>query len=168
MKPARRTTARLEKLRCITRIETDGAKKSRGWEVRVVRRGIAMMEYFADGKFGGKEGALSEAMLWRDRIAEELRPFPRSELARRRTARNTSGIPGVRRRVKPVKKADGSIFNYEVWTATGSPLPNQRKTRDFYISKLGEDDAREAAIEQRLQWEQQMERAETQRSPKSA
>lgn len=151
---------RTEDLRCITRIVTHGAKKSRGWEVRVIRRGIALTEYFADRKFGGKAGALSEAMHWRDAAAKKLRPIPRSELARRITARNTSGIPGVRRRVKPVKKRDGKTFDYEVWTATGSPRPNERKTRDFYVSKLGEDDAREAAIAQRLRWEQQMEQAE--------
>jgi len=151
---------RTEGLRCITRIVTHGAKKSRGWEVRVIRRGITLSEYFADAKHGGKAGALSEAMHWRDEAVKNLRPIPRSELARRVTARNTSGIPGVRRRVKPLKKPGGKIFNYEVWTATGSPQPGQRKTRDFYISKLGEDDAREAAIAQRLRWEKAMEHAE--------
>ena len=156
MKGAMRT----EGLRCITRIDTHGKKISRGWEVRVVRRGIALMEYFADAKFGGKAGALSEAMHWRDDAVKNLRPYLRSELARRVTARNTSGIPGVRRRVKPAKRPDGSRIEYVVWTATGSPRPNERKTRDFYVSKLGEDDAREAAIAQRLRWEQQMESAE--------
>ena len=154
---------RTEGFRCITRIATHGAKKSRGWEVRVIRRGIALSEYFADGKFGGNAGALSEAMHWRDNAVKELRPYSRSELARRVTARNTSGIPGVRRRVKPVTKKDGKVFPYVVWTATGSPRPNARKTRDFYVGKLSEDDAREAAIAQRLRWEQQMERAEKNR-----
>ena len=158
MKGAMRT----EGLRCITRIDTHGKKISHGWEVRVVRRGIALMEYFADAKFGGKAGALSEAMHWRDDAVKNLRPIPRSELARRVTARNTSGIPGVRRRVKPAKRPDGTLIEYVVWTATGSPRPNQRKTRDFYVSKLGKDDAREAAIAQRLRWEQQMESAERQ------
>ena len=102
-------------------------------------------------------------MHWRDDAVKNLRPIPRSELARRVTARNTSGIPGVRRRVKPAKRPDGTLIEYVVWTATGSPRPNQRKTRDFYVSKLGEDDAREAAIAQRLRWEQAMENAEQQR-----
>lgn len=139
-----------EGLRCITRIVTHGQKQSRGWEVRVVRRGSALMEYFADKKFGGQAGALSEAMHWRDDAVKNLRPSSRSELARRVTARNTSGIVGVRRRLKPVKRSHGSLLKYVVWTAPGSPQPNQRRTRDFYISKLGEDDAREATIAQRL------------------
>ena len=50
-----------------------------------------------------------------------------------------------------------------VWTASGSPRPNARETRDFYVGKMSEDDAREAAIAQRLRWEQQMERAEKER-----
>ena len=152
-------SARTEAHRCITRIVTHGAKKSRGWEVRVVRRGIAIMEYFADRKFGGKAGALSEAMHFRDKTVRELRPLPRSELARRLTKRNTSGIAGVRRHMKPVKRGE-KVFEYAVWSASGTPLPGQRKVRDFYVSKLGEDDAREAAISQRLRWEKQMERYE--------
>lgn len=152
-------SARTEAHRCITRIVTGGAKKNRGWEVRVVRRGIAIMEYFADRKFGGKAGALSEAMHFRDKTVRELRPLPRSELARRLTKRNTSGIAGVRRRMKPVKRGE-KVFEYVVWSASGTPLPGRRKVRDFYVSKLGEDDAREAAIAQRLRWEKQMERYE--------
>ncbi len=144
---------------CITRIVTREPKVSRGWEVRIIRRGIAIYEYFADGKHGGKVGALSEAMHFRDANLRLLPRIARSELARRKTARNTSGIPGVRRRIKPVKRGD-KVFEYVVWSASGSPQPGQRKVRDFYVSKLGEDDAREAAIAQRLRWEKQMERYE--------
>lgn len=158
--------ARTEGLRCITRIVTQGEKKSRGWEVRVVRRGIALTEYFADRKFGGKAGALSEAMHWRDDAVKNLKPIPRSELARRVTKRNTSGIPGVRRAIKRVKRL-GRVLEYAVWEATGSPAPNKRQTRGFPVKKLGEDNAREAAIAQRLKWEAQMEKAEKMRPPKS-
>jgi hypothetical protein len=147
-----------ESLRCITRV-VEPAKRTQGWNVRVVRRGIRVTEFFSDKKYGGKTGALSEAMHFRDEKVRELKPLARSEIARRKTARNTSGIPGVRRRVKPVKKGD-KVFEYVVWTATGSPQPGKRKTRDFYVGKLGEDDAREAAIAQRLRWEKQMERNE--------
>lgn len=156
---------RTEGFRCITRIVTHGEKKSRGWEVRVVRRGIALMEYFADRKFGGKAGALSEAVHWRDHAVKNLRPIPRSEIARRVTKRNTSGIPGVRRAIKRVKRG-GKVLEYAVWEATGSPEPNKRKTRAFPVKKLGEDNAREAAIAQRLRWEQAMERHEEMNPPK--
>jgi hypothetical protein len=127
--------------------------------VRIVRRGIRVTEFFSDKKYGGKAGALSEAIHFRDTKVRELKPVPRSEIARRKTARNTSGIPGVRRRVKPLKRGE-KVFEYVVWTATGSPEPGKRKTRDFYVSRLGDDDAREAAIAQRLAWEKEMERNE--------
>jgi hypothetical protein len=147
-----------ETLRCITRVN-EPAKRTLGWNVRIIRRGIRITEFFSDRKYGGKAGALSEAIHFRDEKVRELKPVPRSEIARRKTPRNTSGIPGVRRRVKPLKRG-GKVFDYVVWSATGSPSPGVRKTRDFYVSKLGEDDAREAAIAQRLAWEKQMERNE--------
>ena len=156
--------ARTEGMHCITRV-AEPAKRTLGWNVRVIRRGIRITEFFSDKKYGGKTGALSEAMHFRDKAVRELRPIPRSELARQKSARNTSGIPGVRRRVKPVKRS-GKVFEYVVWTASGSPAPGERKTRDFYVSKLGEDDAREAAIAQRLRWEKAMERREHNAIPK--
>ena len=125
-----------------------------------------MTEFFADAKHGGKARALWAATRYRDRVVKELRPYSRLELARRTTQRNTSGIPGVRRRIKPVKKPGGKVHEYVVWTASGSPRPKHRKTRDFYVSKLGEDDAREAAIEQRLRWEREMEAVESGRMPR--
>ena len=149
---------RTEGMHCITRV-VEPAKRTLGWNVRVIRRGIRITEFFSDKKYGGKAGALSEAMHFRDQTVGELKPIPRSELARHKTARNTSGIPGVRRRAKPVKRGD-KVFEYVVWTASGSPAPGERKTRDFYVSKLGEDEAREAAIAQRLRWEKAMESRE--------
>ena len=163
------TTSRLipvrtEGMHCITRV-AEPEKRTLGWNVRVIRRGIRITEFFSDKKYGGKTGALSEAMHFRDKAVRELRPIPRSELARRKTERNTSGIPGVRRRVKPVRRGEKS-FEYVVWTASGTPAPGERKTRDFYVSKLGEDDAREAAIAQRLRWEKAMERNEHKAQPR--
>jgi len=148
----------MESRRYITRV-VEPAKRTQGWNVRIIRRGIRVTEFFSDKKHGGKTGALSEAMHFRDEKERELKPILRSELARRKTVRNTSGIPGVRRRIKPQKKGE-KVFEYVVWTATGSPEPGRRKTRDFYVGKMSEDDAREAAIAQRLRWEQQMERNE--------
>lgn len=138
---------------------------SRGWQVRICRRGISINEYLADNKYGGKAGALSEAMHFRDAKLRELRPIPRSEIARRKIERNTSGIPSVRRRIKPQKRGD-QVWEYVVWTASASLEPNKRKTRDFYVNKCGgEDEAREAAIAQRLRWERVMARNEKQRVP---
>ena len=168
------TAARTENMRCIVRIDILVPKKTHGWQVRVTRRGIHINEFFSDAKFGGRAGSLSEAMHFRDATVKTLRPYSRAELACRNAvrytsgipgARNTSGIPGVRRRVKPAKRGD-KVHEYIVWSASGSPSPNRRKTRDFYVGKLGEDEAREMAIAQRLRWEQQMERREHRLSQK--
>ena len=150
-----------ESTRNITRV-AEPAKRTLGWNVRVIRRGIRITEFFSDKKYGGKAGALSEAMHFRDKTSRELQPVSRSELARRVTKRNTSGIPGVRRAIKRVKRG-GRVLEYAVWEATGSPQPNKRKTIAFPVKKLGEDNAREAAITQRLKWEAQMENAEKKR-----
>ena len=147
------------KMRCIVRIDIAGLKQTHGWQVRVIRRGIQINEFFSDAKFSGCSEALVEATRFRDKTFNALRPYSRAELARRITIRNSSGIPGVRRRMKPVKRG-GKVTEYLVWSASGSPAPNQRKTRDFYVSKLGEDEAREMAIAQRLEWEREMERNE--------
>lgn len=154
----RQIPLRTEGMRCITRV-VDPTHRTRGWNVRVIRRGIRLTEFFSDKKYGGKAGSLSEAMHFRDEAARDLQAVPRSEIAKRRTVRNTSGIPGVRRAIKKVKRG-GIVREYAVWSASGSPAPNQRKTRDFYVAKLGEDNAREAAIAQRLRWEEQMARNE--------
>ncbi len=153
-----------ESTRNITRV-AEPAKRTLGWNVRIIRRGIRITEFFSDKKYGGKAGALSQAMHFRDEKARELQPLSRSELARRKTTRNTSGIPGVRRGEKKIKRGE-KIFTYAVWTASGSPAPGKRKVKDFYISKLGEDDAREAAIAQRLKWEKEMASNEAKAPPK--
>lgn len=145
--------------RCITRIAIDEPKRTRGWQVRVTRRGIAINEFFSDAKCGSKLAALSEAVHFRDRTLRELRPVPRSEIARRRTARNASGIPGVRRVVVRTKRGE-KVFETEMWEASASPRPNKRQSRRYSVNKLGEDAAREAAIAQRLRWERQMENYE--------
>ncbi len=148
----------------IIRIVTAAAGKSRtqcrGWQVRVNRRGIRLSDYFADSKYGGRAASLNAAMHFRDSAVKALPTVPRSEIARRKSARNTSGIPGVRRSIQTVRRGE-NCYEYVVWTASGSPEPGKRKTRHFYVNDtLNEDDAREAAIAQRLRWEKTMERNE--------
>lgn len=149
-------TPRTEGMRCISRVVIPD-RHTRGWQVRVIRRGISINEFFSDRAFGGKAGALSEAMHFRDDIVRDLKPIPRSELARRLSPRNTSGIVGVRRTVKRTTHG-GKVFEHEVWEASGTPQPGKRRLKVFSVARLGEDLAREAAITQRLRWESQMDR----------
>lgn len=157
-----RMSRRPKSMRCVTRVIIHKPKKRCGWQVRVVRRGIAINRFFPDAKFGGNAGALSHAKLFRDETVKDLQPLSRSEIARRLIPRNTSGIPGVRRAVKHTT-LNGRTFAQDVWAASGTPQPGKRKTKSFSIKKLGDDEARERAIAQRLRWEKQMERNERKR-----
>ena len=69
---------------------------------------------------------------------------------------NTSGIVGVHRRIKAVTRR-GKHWKYAVWTATGSPRPYERKVKDFYVRVWGEREAKRLAIEQRKEWEREMD-----------
>ena len=159
----RTTTERSEAHRCITRITINHPKRTRGWQVRVFRRGIRISEFFSDAKHGGRAGALSEAMHFRDAVVRELKPLPASSVARSVSSRNTSGIPGVRRAIQKIRRGE-RVHTYVVWTAAGSPSPHNRKTRHFYVTdKCNEAEAREAAIAQRLRWEKEMIRNERRR-----
>ncbi len=138
----------------ISRLEfSDG--RTRGWMVRLIRRGEAIRTMFSDSQHGGKTKALAAARAYRDEIEREIPTWTRRELAQQLRARNTSGIAGVSRRVKKARRGE-KVYEYEVWTASGSPSPGQRKVRDFPVSVWGKD-AMEMAIEQRLRWEAEMD-----------
>ena len=143
-------------LRCITRVVVHAPKKTRGWNVRVFRRGVKLGKFFSDAKYGGRAGALSEAMHFRDEAEKKLPLLAPSIAVGRLTKRNTSGIPGVRRGSHTVRRG-ARVHTYVVWTASGSPALGKRKVRHFYVNKNHtEEAAREAAIAQRLRWEKTM------------
>ena len=141
----------------------DGKGATHGWEIKFRRKGKAYHEHFSDSKFGGWKAALKAAIKRRDKVIAEYPVYTRRENASRLTVRNTSGIPGVYRRIKPVRRGKKQ-WDYEVWTATGSPKPYERKVKDFYVSVYGEVLAKKLAVEQRHQWEDEMDRYETRRA----
>jgi hypothetical protein len=116
-----------------------------------------LSDFFSDGKLGGKRRALSAAIAQRDEWLAVSPAISRIERARQPMRTNTSGIPGVRHRMKTSYR-DGRTFCYAVWTASGTPEPGVRRTKDFLVSRYGADDAREKAIAQRRAWELQMQR----------
>lgn len=149
-------------LDCITRIDIEHPTHTHGWAVRVRRRHLPVTEFFSDSRHGGKEQALAEAMRFRDCLVAEHPKMPGYERAQMLMKSNKSGIPGVRRAVKKIVRR-GKEYHYEAWTAEGTPEPGVRKVRAFYISKLGEEGAFEAAIAQRAKWLAQMEEGERRR-----
>lgn len=68
-----------------------------GWQVRMQRQGEAYSQFFNDSHFGGREGALAAAHLWRDaRDATLTRVDPKTALDRSRATRSQFGVPGLR------------------------------------------------------------------------
>lgn len=141
--------------RYITRTETlDGS--TRGWNVRLPRRAPAgrrpprltdaapRSRFFSDGVHGGKLKALKLARQFRDEALASLPPPDPVSQVGRKSARNTSGIVGVRRGVYH----DGveSHAPYEFWTAQWLDGHGRQHTRSFSIARYGEQDARRLAI----------------------
>ena len=107
---------------------------TRGWQVRVIRRGIRINEFFADAKFGGRAGALSEAMHFRDAIGREL---PTDSAERNRPAQNGAQYLGHSRRAparQASEKRGGTIFEYVVWTRERQPRSPANARRATFTS----------------------------------
>jgi hypothetical protein len=99
----------------ITRIDIEPSEKyprrhpTHGWQVRVRRDGERLSKFFADARYGGAEGALEAAVLYRDDLLEAL-PEPD---ARPRKAWSNTGVVGLSVREKQEAKGkDGAVKAY--------------------------------------------------------
>jgi hypothetical protein len=142
MKQSNQNISRIE-------IQRDGVAPTMGWEVRINRRGKKLSKFFSDSLLGGKRKALQEARVYRDKMEDKYPPYTRVELMAQPTARNSSGIPGVRRRENVVTK-NGWAYTYATWEASWTPEKGGRRTkRQFSVLKYGEDKAYEMAVRAR-------------------
>lgn len=136
---------------CIRRAQAT-LRHSAGWRVKIRRRRKDFRAIFFDSDYDGPEGSLAAAIHCRDRYFESHPLVSSVEASQRLTRNNTSGIVGVFRRRKRVRRGR-RIHYYDVWTAVGTPEPNNRHTRDFYVKLHGSDEnARDLAVAQRLAW----------------
>ncbi len=119
-----------------------------GWEVRIQRRGRKHEKFFADRQYGGRRAALQAAKLFRDELEASLRPYSVKELAKKPSARNKSGVVGVRRTLQ-VEETEEYIYTYAFWVAQWTDGKGKRKTRSFSIDKYGEEEAFQKAIQAR-------------------
>lgn len=140
--------------RNITRIDTT----TRGYEVRVMRRGKGYCKLFSDSVYRGKAKALKAARKYRDELIERLasKVITRKQLARRKTKRNYSGVVGVRY-VEETERRGENEYTYGYWEAQWSPSPGVRKKRRFSVKKYGNDKATKLAIKARREGVAQME-----------
>jgi hypothetical protein len=139
-------------LHCIVRI--DVPKKQHCWEVKIIRPTNSFHRSFSDSKYGGKERALTAALECRDQELKMRPPLNAFEQAIRPKKNNRSGIVGVRRTKRVVRRGDKSWI-YDVWAVTGTPVSGGKsKTRYFSIDGMGEKNARAAAVALRREWEE--------------
>jgi len=142
--------ARKNPRRNISRIDmfSQSGKSHGGWEVRIQRRGKKHEKFFADGKHGGRRGALQAAKLFRDELESRLRPYTVKELAKKPSQRNSSGVVGVRKAVQ-TEETDEYIYTYTFWIAQWTDGKGKRKTRSFSVDKYGDDEAYRRAVQAR-------------------
>jgi hypothetical protein len=113
------------------------------WAVSIVRRGEHFAKEFRVATYGGDaEAAKAAAIAYRDQLLKEVPAMSRRDFATIVRTNNTSGVPGVVRRVEE---------GYARWCAMVC-LPNGKtRRRTFAVKKYGEDQARERAIKARLE-----------------
>jgi len=140
----RRTAKELN--RNITRIDAS----TRGYEVRVMRRGKGYCKLFSDSLCGGKRKALQAAREYRDELVAELadKEITRKQRARKKSVRNYSGVVGVRY-VEETDSHGDREYTYGYWEAQWSPEPGKRKKRRFSVNKYGDEGAYKLALKAR-------------------
>jgi hypothetical protein len=126
-------------LRNVKRLDGYG---EHGWLVRVTRRGRRRVQYFADSRYGGQDGALRRALQRRDELEGQMPPPVK---LKRRYSLNKTGVVGVALEVQ--RMPTGHLVRY--YTASWTELTGERKRARFLTSRYGEAEARRLAIKTR-------------------
>jgi hypothetical protein len=103
------------------------------------------MKFFSDKKYGDGLAALDEAILWRDRTERELGKPRTEQVVVASHRRNTTGVLGVRRRMKD---------SYDVFEVTWRKESGKLGRTSFSIAKYGERKAFRLAVRLRRAHEQ--------------
>lgn len=116
-------------------------RKSGVWTfyVTVVRRGVVVTKQFSETRNGGHDGALAQAIAFRDQVLAELPPYSQREYRAILRRSNSSGMTGVLRYSKA---------GYLVWEANAQFPNGKSKSRCFSINKYGEEQARALMLQQ--------------------
>lgn len=143
-------------MRCIFRhFNQDG--EDGGWRVSIRRKYPApareYVKYFANAAHGGENAALVAAQSWRDEIVRRHPRTTKQDLAALMRKHNTSGTPGVYRKIMRKKARNGSVRRHILWQAQSPAGVIPFRSRSFAVAKFGEDEARRLAIEARKEFE---------------
>lgn len=115
--------------------------KSGSWYVQIRVDGGVQSKSFADNKHGGKDGALAEAIRYRDDRLSHLGLSSRLD-------KKPNPYPGVSR-TESTRERDGYRRNDSYWQAYWTDNNGKQHTKRFSIRQLGEEGAKSAAIEAR-------------------
>lgn len=124
-------------------------KRTHGWYVQVIRKGVCYKKFFSDSVYDGKKPALDAAIQYRDHVKNNSEQ--KYKLWRRSVIRqnNTSGIVGVGRYVRSDNKSGTETA---FWLAFWHDKFGNKRSRKFSVTLYGEDQARTLAIRQRKKW----------------
>lgn len=135
----------------ISRIDQED-RNHHGWYVRVTFGGQKHSKFFSDSKHGGEKTALAAAVSHRDQIEKDFGKPRTDRQVAPKTARNTSGVVGVRRRVRALA---GGVDVREYYEVSWNPWPGKVCRKMFSITELGDRAAFLAACAFRRQKERE-------------
>ncbi len=152
----------MKPLRNIVRIKP-GKTRHSCWVVRIVRASpkVSFSKSFSDKKYGGKKAALQAALACRD---QKLKAYPLINSKLRSigtpTASNKSGITGVRRGMKVIKRGKKK-WQYPAWIATGTPISGGKTKTAYFVFDVhgGSRAAKAKAVKQRQEWERSLRKS---------
>ena len=126
----------------VQNIKRIDSPKTHGWQVHVRRGGILKTKLFSDRKWGGKENALEQAIILRDRLLDDMAKLSKPLWKIERTPRSNTGHLGV----SYTETHNGSgeprgAITVTVRKALGKPV-----NRKFSVKKLGYDEALKRAV----------------------
>lgn len=108
----------------------------------VARRGERFHQEFRVATYGDPEKAKAAAIAYRDDVLKKIPAMSRSEFGTIVRSNNTSGVPGVSRREQN---------GFARWCAMVSLPDGTTRRRTFAVVKYGEENARQKAVEARLE-----------------
>jgi hypothetical protein len=128
-----------------------------GWLVRVRFSNHTRSKFISDKQCGGsRDAALEKAVECRNQLEQELGK-PRTDwVIVGQSARNTSGVVGVRRVVKKYKGKDGQMYLNEAYEVSWNAGREKKGRTSVSIKKYGEAGAFRRACAIRRQKEQLM------------
>jgi hypothetical protein len=113
--------------------------------VRMQRRNQKIERFFSDSIYQGRRNSLAAAKEFRNQIETEQRDFTVKELANFPSARNQSGVVGVRLH-REIKTRGEYEYHYWFWVAQWIDGRGKRKTRSFSVHYYGDEEAYRLAV----------------------